>query len=212
MIRCRRGALLWRQSSALADLLDEIDDAALDTPSLCEGWAVRAVIGHMVLGHTTPMPRMLGLVASYRGNVPKASLEKSKDYAASVSTDELRRAWRDVADGRITKGISRVIPRKEGFLDHFVHEQDIRRPLGLAAPADADRLLPALDATTSVRGPFFAPAKRVKGIRLEATDMDWHHGDGPVVRGRGEALVMAAAGRRSALSDLEGDGLDRLTA
>lgn len=204
-------ALLWRQSSALVDLLDEIDDASLDTPSLCEGWAIRDVIGHMVLGHTTPMPRMLRLVASYRGNVPKGSLEKSKEYASSVSADELRRAWREVADGRITKGISRVIPRKEGFLDHFVHEQDIRRPLGLAAPHDMDRLLPALDATTSVRGPFLAPAKRVKGIRLEATDVDWHHGDGPVARGPGEALIMAAAGRSTALADLEGDGVDRLT-
>lgn len=203
-------ALLWRQSSALADLLDGIDDDALDTPSLCEGWAVRDVIGHMVLGHTTSMPRMLALVASYRGNVPKGSLEKSKAYASGVQPDELRRAWRAVVDGRITKGISRVIPRKEGFLDHFVHEQDIRRPLGLAAPQDAERLLPALDASTSVRGPFFAPAKRVTGIRLEATDVDWHHGDGPVVRGPGEALVMAAAGRKAALVDLEGDGVDRL--
>ncbi len=91
-----------------------------------------------------------------------------------------------------------------------MHEQDIRRPLGLAAAHDTERLLPALDAMTSVRGPTFAPAKRIKGTRLEATDVDWHHGDGPVVRGRAEALVMAAAGRSTALADLEGDGVDRL--
>ncbi|MCB0978773.1 MAG: maleylpyruvate isomerase family mycothiol-dependent enzyme [Acidimicrobiales bacterium] len=204
-------ALLWNQSAALVSLLDEIDDEALDAPSLCDGWAVRDVIGHMLVGHTTPMPQMLRLVLAYRGNIPKGSFEKSKERAASLTADELRQNWREVSEGHIRKGISRLVPRKEGFLDHFVHEQDIRRPLDLPAPSDAARLLPALDATVSVNGPMFAPAKRVKGVRLEATDVDWQHGVGPVVRGPGEALVMAAAGRSAALADLEGDGVPTLS-
>jgi len=202
--------LLWRQSTALADLIDGIDDAGFDEPSLCEGWATRDVIGHMLLGHTTPMPAMLGLVLSYRGNVEKGSFEKSKELAASLEPAELRRRWREVAEGRVARGISRLIPKREGFLDHFVHEQDIRRPLGLPAPDDEVRLRPALDASVSVRSPMFAPAKRVKGLRLEATDIDWSHGSGPLVRGSAESLVMAAAGRGAALADLEGDGVAQL--
>lgn len=202
--------LLWRQSTALADLIDGIDDAGFDEPSLCEGWATRDVIGHMLLGHTTPMPAMLGLVLSYRGNVEKGSFEKSKELAASLEPAELRRRWREVAEGRVARGISRLIPKREGFLDHFVHEQDIRRPLGLPAPDDEVRLRPALDASVSVRSPMFAPAKRVKGLRLEAADIDWSHGSGPLVRGSAESLVMAAAGRGAALADLEGDGVAQL--
>ncbi|MBX7070737.1 MAG: maleylpyruvate isomerase family mycothiol-dependent enzyme, partial [Microthrixaceae bacterium] len=134
----------------------------------------------------------------------------SKEPAARLSPAEIPRQWRAVATGRVRKGISRVIPQKEGFLDHFVHEQDIRRPLGLPAPNDASLLRAALDAAVSVRSPVFAPAKRVKGLSLEATDIDWSHGDGPVVRGPAEALVMAAAGRTVAVTELEGDGVARL--
>jgi hypothetical protein len=39
-----------------------------------------------------------------------------------------------------------------------------------------------------------------------ATDLDWSHGSGPEVRGSGEALLMAMAGRRAALDDLDGPG------
>ncbi|MBX3285411.1 MAG: maleylpyruvate isomerase family mycothiol-dependent enzyme [Actinobacteria bacterium] len=115
-----------------------------------------------------------------------------------------------MADHRTTCGISKLIPNREGFIDHFVHEQDIRRPLGLPAPTDDDRLVAALDAAVSVRSPMFAPAKRVKGLRLEASDVDWSHGDGPLVQGPAEAIVMAAAGRSVAAADLSGDGAARL--
>lgn len=202
--------LIWRQSGCLADLIEGLDDADFDKPSLCEGWMVRDVIGHMLVGHTTPLPKMLALVASYRGNIDKGSYEKSKELAASLSADELRRQWRAVVEDRTRKGISLMIPLKVGFLDHFVHEQDIRRPLGLAAPDDAARLRPALDATVSVRTPIFAPARAVRGLRLETTDLDWTHGEGGLVRGPAEAIVMAAAGRHAALDDLEGDGVERL--
>lgn len=202
--------LIWTQSEALADLLDQLEDSDFDRPSLCEGWAVRDVIGHMLVGHTTPMLQMVGLVVAYRGNIDRGSLEKSKELAARLSPAEIRRQWRAVATGRVRKGISRVIPQKEGFLDHFVHEQDIRRPLGLPAPNDASLLRAALDAAVSVRSPVFAPAKRVKGLSLEATDIDWSHGEGPVVRGPAEALVMAAAGRSVAVAQLDGAGCARL--
>ena len=48
------------------------------------------------------------------------------------------------------------------------------------------------------------------GLRLVATDLDWSTGDGPEVRGTGEALIMGIAGRRTPLDDLDGPGLDRL--
>jgi uncharacterized protein (TIGR03083 family) len=205
-------ALLWEQSTALADLIDGIDDADFDHDSLCEGWKVRDVIGHMLVGHTTPMLKILGLTAKYRFNVPRGSFEMSKDLAAKLTPEEIRTQWRAVAEQHTRNGIARTIPYPDGFIDHFIHEQDIRRPLGLPAPTDADRLIAALDATVKVKGPMFAPAKAVKGLRLEATDVDWSHGEGPVVRGPAEAIVLAAAGRKVALADLEGDGVAQISA
>lgn len=53
-------------------------------------------------------------------------------------------------------------------------------------------------------------ALRVRGVRLVATDLDWTFGRGPEVRGRGEAIVMAVAGRRAVLPELTGPGQQRL--
>ena len=63
-----------------------------------------------------------------------------------------------------------------------------------------------------VHTPFFGTKKTVAGLRLEATDVGWSHGDGPVVAGPGEALILAAAGRPVALADLDGDGVGELAA
>ena len=52
--------------------------------------------------------------------------------------------------------------------------------------------------------------KRIAGLKLQATDLDWTHGEGPVVTGSGEALLMAIAGRKAALADLGGEGKDTL--
>ena len=53
----------------------------------------------------------------------------------------------------------------------------------------------------------FGARRRTKGLRFEATDVDWSWGDGPTVRGPGEALVMAMLGRAHPLPELDGDGL-----
>jgi hypothetical protein len=57
----------------------------------------------------------------------------------------------------------------------------------------------------------FGAKKRTAGLTLVASDMAWSHGAGPEVRGPAEALVMAMAGRRVALTDLTGDGLATFT-
>jgi hypothetical protein len=44
------------------------------------------------------------------------------------------------------------------------------------------------------------------GRTLSATDISWTADDGPAVHGPGEAIVLAAAGRKAALADLDGDG------
>ena len=51
----------------------------------------------------------------------------------------------------------------------------------------------------------------VDRLRFEAYDADWAHGEGPVVRGRAEELLMLLTGRTAALSDVEGDGVALLT-
>ncbi|HLI72265.1 MAG TPA: maleylpyruvate isomerase family mycothiol-dependent enzyme [Acidimicrobiales bacterium] len=203
--------MMWDEVADIGELLHELDDAAYDTPSLCQGWAVRDVLGHMGLGHTVPMGAMVARIGRYRFNVTKASFAESKTLFAGTSPEDIRRFWDEVMVAQHPrKGISKLIPTKAGFLDHLVHNQDIRRPTGKPRVVPEERLRRALELVRSEGTPMFNPKRNVAGLRLHATDVDWSAGDGPLVEGPGEAIVLAASGRSAVLGDLSGDGLATL--
>lgn len=201
--------LMWEETADMATFLDDLPDADWETASLCAGWNIKAVMSHMLLGHTTPMPRMLATVARYGFNVSKASADMSSRYAAEHSAGELRAEWHEVVSQRMRKGIAKVIPTKEGFFDHFVHHQDMRRPVGRSRSIPERRLVAALDAMPTIGG-FVGSGKRAKGLRWTATDVGWTWGDGPEVTGNAEALILVASGRGVALDELSGDGVATL--
>jgi hypothetical protein len=92
--------------------------------------------------------------------------------------------------------------------DGMIHQQDIRRSVGLPRTIDPKRLRTALDFARFA--PTIRGAWRARGVRLVATDLDWACGKGREVRGSGEALLMVMAGRRAALDDLDGPGKPKL--
>lgn len=92
--------------------------------------------------------------------------------------------------------------------DNMIHQQDIRRCLGVPRIIATERLRAALDFARFA--PLLRGAWRARGVRLTATDLDWSHGKGPVVRGPGEALLMFMAGRPDGLRDLDGPGKSKL--
>src|SRR5436190_21123084 len=90
-----------------------------------------------------------------------------------------------------------------------IHTHDSRRALGAPGTVPEERVRAALDRMKNT-GTILGNKKRIAGLKLVATDMDWTHGDGVEVRGTGEALLMAMCGRKSALDDLSGDGVATL--
>lgn len=52
---------------------------------------------------------------------------------------------------------------------------------------------PSPDHTTPMRRADLR--RRIRGLRLTATDLDWSTGDGPTVEGPAEPLLIAIAGR-----------------
>jgi uncharacterized protein (TIGR03083 family) len=205
--------MMWEEVTDIGELIHSLDDGAFDEPSLCTGWRVRDVLGHMALGHTTPMTAMLRALSHYRFNVPKASFEESPTFFAGKTADEIRSFWDEVMIARHPHaGISKLIPARSGFVDHLIHNQDIRRPTGHLRQIPEARLRRALQLVASEATPLFNPKRNVKGLSLQATDIDYRSGDGPVLEGPGEALVMSAAGRSSALEELSGEGVAILRA
>jgi uncharacterized protein (TIGR03083 family) len=200
--------MMWEEVADIGALLHDLDDEAFDAPSLCDGWMVRDVLGHMGLGHTTPMPAMLARIGRYAFNVTRASFTESKTLFAGRSPEQIRRFWDEVMIAQHPqKGISKLIPAKSGFLDHLVHNQDIRRPAGKPRTIPEVRLRRALQLVRAEASPLFNSRRHVSGLKLYATDIGWTAGDGPTVQGPGEAIVLAAAGRKAAATDLDGDGL-----
>jgi len=194
------------EMAAISELLHELTPDEWDRPSLCDGWRVRDVISHMCVGYTTPMPAMFVKVARRGFNVPKASLEESVAFATDHSPAEILAVFDAVHGDNVRKGIAKVIKPTEGLVDHVIHHQDIRRPLGRPRVVPEDRLVAALGVIPGLGG-FVGAKKRVAGLRLVATDVEWSEGQGPEVSGPGEAILLAASGRPVALDELGGDGL-----
>jgi len=197
------------EMGSIAALLHELDAEQWDAASLCEGWRVRDVISHMCLGYTTPMPKMVALIAKRSFNIDRASKEESIAFGDAHSPAELSSIFDRIHRDHVRKGISRLIPAKEALVDHFTHHQDIRRPLGLPRELPTDRLLAALEAAPGIGGLLKAKG-RAKGLRFVASDLDWSWGDGPEVKGNAEAILLALGGRPSVLDELGGDGLPAL--
>ncbi|WP_233576103.1 maleylpyruvate isomerase family mycothiol-dependent enzyme [Saccharopolyspora rhizosphaerae] len=66
-----------------------------------------------------------------------------------------------------------VIP----LVDALIHHQDIRRPLGHPREVPPERLRVVLDL--ALKAPPVGAGKRAAGLRVEASDLDWSHGEGP---------------------------------
>ena len=104
----------------------------------------------------------------------------------------------------LTSGFGGAIALTDGL----IHQQDVRRATGRVRTIPEDRLTVALDF--ALRAPTLPARGHARGLRLVTTDLSWERGDGREVRGPGEALLMAVAGRSQALGELEGDGVATL--
>ena len=181
-----------------------------DRPSLCDGWRVRDVVGHLLYGNEVrlwTLPYKLarhGFSSDRSGKAYSIARADGRRPAQLLAEFEGRDPW---------AGTCRVFPPKLVLLDRLVHHQDIRRALGHERAVPSERLVACLDATPRL-GSVFRARRRTRGLRFTATDVPWSWGDtaAPEVRGPGEALLMTMLGRPQALADLDGDGLEPFTA
>ncbi len=188
--------------------LHALDDADWERPSLCEGWRVRDVVGHILYGNEQNLLTLPLRLAKHGFSSDRSGKAYSIARAEGRTPADLVRAF-DERDP--WAGTCRVFPPKLVLLDRLVHHQDIRRALGHPRDIPAERVVAVLDATPTL-GSVFGARRRTAGLRFEADDVDWSWGDGPEVRGPGEALFMTMLGRKQPLPELTGDGSDAFAA
>jgi uncharacterized protein (TIGR03083 family) len=187
-----------------AALLEGLTPQQWECPTLCEGWRVRDVVAH-VIGFD-PLSRIQLVRRMAKGLVTRggANAVGVAEYGAK-STEELTALMRRYA---LPQGVTAGFGGRIALTDGMIHQQDIRRPLGTPRTIPAESVRTALEFTKYA--PRLLGAMRARGVRLVATDLDWSHGNGPEVRGSGEALLMAMAGRAAALDDVDGPGKAKL--
>jgi uncharacterized protein (TIGR03083 family) len=199
-------AAIETERIALADELETLTLEQWDAPSLCAEWKVRDVVAHVVMGaEKHSFGSMLVDMAKHGFNFNKA-MAKMAVEAGNQPPHDLLKQLREHADARVTPPMSKPI---HVLCDVIIHSQDIRRPLGRTRSFPAESLVAALESSAGI-GPIMGNKKRIAGLKLVASDVDWSHGEGPEVRGTGEALLMAMNGRKDAIADLTGDGVATL--
>jgi uncharacterized protein (TIGR03083 family) len=182
-------------------MLEGLGPDQWDAQSLCGEWRVRDVAAHLTSPTRIGPGKFVGMLITSGFNFNKANAKDARDRGSADPTQLVEELRATIGSRKHPPGIKDVTV----LTDQLIHGQDIRRPLGITRQIPEKRSRPSLDYIKNVAFPFGAK-KRVAGLKLVATDMDWTHGDGPEVRGTGEALLMLLGGRRAALDDLEGDG------
>ena len=191
-----------------ADLLAGLTPDEWEVPSLCERWRVRQVAGHIIASYDPKLTVWRGMFGAVRRGFDFDKLidANARAHEAGRSPEELVAAVR-AAD--LTKGVAAFVTPPRRLLEHVVHHQDVRRPLGRPRTMPEGRLRAVLDAAYAPRGPEKPPPKWARELTFAATDLVWRKGEGQVVEGPGEALVMALSRRPVVLDELSGGGLER---
>ena len=173
-------------------------------PSLCSDWTSKQVLAHVVAGcKSTPGSFMAGMIGS--------GFNFDKFNAKGVAREQDHSPQELIArlDGLVG---TRTKPGRAMLGEAVIHTEDIRFALG--APAgehDEEHLRVVADIYHRAGAPIRG-RKRVAGLRLRSTDVEWSSGEGPEVAGPMVPLLLAITGRKAGLPMLSGDGVETLAA
>lgn len=191
------------QRGRLCDLLSELDEAEWEVASLCTGWRVRDVAAHLTL-QQAGVRDVLGMI----WQDPRATLRF--DMNAMIKNAAIRRSGAHPATS--TAAIRGMVGSRrhnvgvtpyETLIDICVHSQDIAIPLHRDLPLTPPAAVAVADRIWHLGWPWHA-AKRHRGVRFVATDVDWAVGEGSEVRGPIRAVALFLAGREVVTDQLIG--------
>jgi uncharacterized protein (TIGR03083 family) len=194
------------EREALIEDLANLSAEQWKTPSLCADWNVHEVLAHQLSAAKMTPPKFIGKFAAARFNFNKfaANQVAAESAGGPAATLEAFRAAR-------SRSSAPPGPKDTWLGEAFVHGEDIRRPLGIKREYPLPWVTRAIEFYSKSNA-IIGGRDRVAGLTLQATDIDWTVGSGPIVEGPAMALLLAASGRKSALDELTGPGVDTLRA
>lgn len=175
-------------------------------PSLCADWTVHDVLAHLLSAAKMTPPKFFSRFAG-------AGFDFNRFAAKQVALEGAGGPEATLAAFRSAEPRETAPPGpKDTWLgEAFVHGEDIRRPLGIAHSYPLPYVTRVIDLYATSNA-IIGGKRRVSGVMLQASDIDYRVGSGPLVEGPSVSLMLAASGRKSALDELTGDGVAVLRA
>ncbi|AWH91063.1 maleylpyruvate isomerase family mycothiol-dependent enzyme [Dietzia lutea] len=192
------------ERDALADELGRLDDTDWHVISLCTRWRVEEVVAHLTAVARTGRVRWIRSFVGAGFNTDRHNRRRLEEQLGATPRETLANF--------VDSSTLRVAPFGDTAAwlgETIVHAEDIRRPLGRTREYPIDALTAVASFYTS-KDFAVNSATLVKGLSLRAVDGPFAAGTGPEVSGPTLALVMAMAGRPTALADLTGGGVEEL--
>lgn len=192
--------------NAFADYLASLAPEDWQRASLCAGWTVTDVVAHMLVVPTMSKAKVFASFSSSGFNLDKMNAKLVTKLTAQLSPNEILAKTRASASSR---SLPPGLKLPGAYNELVVHAADVSEAVGAQFDLPTADYVASLDHLKESQAVFGAK-KRIAGLKLQANDTVWTTGTGPVVEGSAKQLVLAMAGRRSALDALTGDGLATL--
>jgi len=176
---------------ALGDLLAGMGAAAWETRSMCEGWRVREVVAHVTMPARYDEEAFMAELrecgfdfTTLSNRVAARDAELPTEQLVANLRDEVMQHWTPPGGGY------------HGALSHVViHGLDVTAPLGVERCSSDPAVRVVLDDLAS-GGAHSHFGTELGDRTLQATDLDWSYGSGPVVSATAGDLVLHLTGRR----------------
>jgi uncharacterized protein (TIGR03083 family) len=175
----------------LAEVLAGLTPAQWDQPTLCAGWRVREVVAHMTMPFRMSTAQFAKGMIRARGDFNRMADRQARADTERMNIEELlgqlhdnlEHPWRPPGGG------------ETGALSHdVIHGLDITVALGIPRVVPSERIEMILKSMTNRNIKYFRTD--LSGVRLEATDIGWSMGEGEILQGRGQDLLLLVAGRQ----------------
>jgi uncharacterized protein (TIGR03083 family) len=170
-----------QERGELADLLEGLSEEQWEAPSLCEGWTVRQVVAHVISYDELSWKQVVARAVRARFSPDRMNALGVKEYGARSPAALVALLRGHLRPSGLAGGMGGAI----GLVDAVIHQQDIRRPLGMPREIPNERVRLALGL--ALRAPVIRASGTPAGCAL------WPRTSaGPVARAR----RLVAPGRR----------------
>lgn len=198
--------MVHEERQSLSDFLGTISDEQWTAPTWCDKWNVQELVGHLTAAGNITAPHFFAGFVKCGFSFDKFVDGDLRTYAQGSPDDVKARFDAIINSNRKPPG-----PAYVALGEVMVHGEDIRRALGTKGEHAPEHLTTLAELYKKTGAPLNGK-KRVPGLKLTATDVEWSTGEGPEVSGPCMSLIMAMVGRGQALADCDGDGVDMLRA